>query len=228
MARVLQKEIGKLKRLILALGALVEENLHNAVRAITDRDDKLAQTVIERDAEIDQMEIDVEEEGLKILALHQPVAIDLRFIVSVLKINNDLERIGDLAGNIAERAVALASSDPVELPFDVQDMCEQVKLMLKKSLDALVNFDSDLARDVIGSDDQVDDLNRDVYDEVLSEMLRTPVRCPTLINFFTVSRGLERIADHATNIAQDVIYMLEGDIIRHKTAVPAPGAEGAS
>ncbi len=216
MTRILQTEIAKLKKMILGLSAMVENSLHQAVRAIEDRDERVARKVIAHDNTIDQMELEVEEEGLKILALHQPVAIDLRFIVAVLKINSDLERIGDLASNIAERAAALATDDHVDLPFDVRNMADKVKGMVKKSLDALVNLDVDLARQVITEDDEVDALNRGVYDEVLGEILNTPDQSPVLINFFTISRALERIGDHAVNIAQDVIYMLEGEIVRHR------------
>lgn len=216
MTRILQTEIAKLKKMILGLSAMVENSLHQAVRAIEDRDERVARKVIAHDNTIDQMELEVEEEGLKILALHQPVAIDLRFIVAVLKINSDLERIGDLASNIAERAAALATDDHVDLPFDVRNMADKVKVMVKKSLDALVNLDVALARQVITEDDEVDALNRGVYDEVLGEILNTPDQSPVLINFFTISRALERIGDHAVNIAQDVIYMLEGEIVRHR------------
>ena len=214
MARVLQKEIGTLKKHILELSAMVEEALHDAVGAFNERDEQLASKVIERDAEIDRTEIEVEEEGLKILALHQPVAVDLRFIVSVLKINSDLERIGDLAVNTAQRAIALCQSGPVDIPFDLVDMAARVKTMLKRSLDALVNFDAALAREVVGSDDDVDALNHDILDFARSEVLRGTEHAG-LIEFVSTARDLERIGDHAANIAKDVIYMLEGDIVRH-------------
>ena len=217
MPKILQREIDKLKKMILAVGAAVEESVNKSVVSIHDLDERLAQKVVDNDAQIDQMEIDVEEECLKILALHQPVAIDLRFIVAVLKINNDLERIGDLAVNISERAVMLARTDRVPYPAEmIDEMSAKVKAMLKKSLDSLVNLDAALAREVCASDDEIDLLNRKVFDVITQELDARPNSAASLIPILTVSRSLERIADHTTNIAQDVLYMLEGEIVRHK------------
>lgn len=217
MPKILQREIEKLKKMILAVGAAVEESVNKSVVAIHELDERLAQKVVDNDAQIDQMEIDVEEECLKILALHQPVAIDLRFIVAVLKINNDLERIGDLAVNISERAASLARTDRIQYPADIlEDMVMKVKVMLKKSLDSLVNLDAALAREVCASDDAVDDLNRKMFQVIGDKITEKPQAASALIQLLTVSRSLERIADHTTNIAQDVIYMLEGEIVRHK------------
>ena len=178
--------------------------------------------MIDRDAEIDQFEVDVEEEGLKILALHQPVAIDLRFIIAVIKINNDLERIGDLAVNIAERTLLLASQPPVAIAFDFNGLSAKAQTMLKKSLDALVNLDAGLARQVCAMDDDVDAINRNMYEQVRDAIRRHPEHTDAMIAHLTVSRCLERIADHATNIAEDVIYMTRGDIVRHQRASAAP------
>ena len=216
MSKLLFREIERLKRLILGLSASVEESLHRAVTAVQNRDAALAREVIDGDAEIDQIEIDVEEEGLKILALHQPVAIDLRFIVAVLKINSDLERIGDLAANMAERAIALSQMEPAAVPVDLTGMATQVKGMVKKVLDALVNLDTGLAREVCASDDVVDNAHREMYEHVREQIQAAPETADHLLSLLSVSRGLERIADHATNIAQDVIYMLEGEIVRHR------------
>ncbi|HIJ67763.1 MAG TPA: phosphate signaling complex protein PhoU [Planctomycetes bacterium] len=213
----MQNEIEKLKKRILSLCATVETNLWAAVRSIAERDSNRAQEVIQNDSKIDNMEIDVEEDCLKILALHQPVAVDLRFIVAVLKINNDLERIGDLAVNIAERAAYLADKPPVNMSFDFVDMAEKVQTMLKNSLDALVNLDTDLAHAVCGADDTIDALNRRVYLEVEKATKKNFDQIPSLLHLLSVSRHLERIADHATNIAEDVIYMVDGRITRHKT-----------
>ena len=213
----LQNEIEKLKKQILSLGALVEERLHMAVKAIKDRDDQLARQVIDGDPEIDQMEVDLEEECLKLLALHQPVAIDLRFIIAVLKINNDLERIGDLEVNIAERAAFLAVQPRFEFPFDFSAMTEKVKVMLKKCLDALVNMDVAIASEVCQLDDDVDECNREAYQQVSKMIKENPEQIECTIHLLSVSRHLERIADQATNIAEDVIYMIDGAIIRHKT-----------
>jgi phosphate transport system protein len=201
--------------MILKLSAVVEKNLYNAVNSISKHDVQLACSVIETELQINSDEIDVEEECLKILALHQPVAGDLRFIVAVLKINSDLERIGDLAVNIGKRAVALFSQRTVELPFDFSEMSEITSSMLRMSLDALVNFDGQLARSVRALDSKVDDINRQMYDQVKMKISENPKSVDLMINLLSISRYLERIADHATNIAEDVIYMIEGHIVRH-------------
>jgi phosphate transport system protein len=187
------------------------------VNSIDRRDVALAREVIDSDTEIDHTEISVEEECLKILALHQPVAIDLRFVVSCLKINSDLERIGDLAVNIAERSLFLIRSVRVDIPFDFVGMADKAQSMLKGALDALVNFDPDLARKVCAMDDEVDEINRQMYDLVKDAIRREPESLDSLIHLLSVSRHLERIGDHATNIAEDVIYMLTGEIVRHKS-----------
>jgi phosphate transport system protein len=210
----MQKEIENLKSKLLALCAAVEKSLCLAVQSVKERDAVLARSVIENDVHIDQMEIDVEEECLKILALHQPVAIDLRFIVTALKINNDLERIGDLAVNIAERSEFLAGQEP--MPFDFDAMAEKTQWMVTESLDSLVDMDCKRAYQVCAADDEVDALNRKMYKQVETSIVAHPTWAPALLHLLSVSRHLERIADHATNIAEDVIYMVEGRIIRHK------------
>jgi len=212
----LQREIERLKKKILSLGAFVEDNVRKAVKSIEERDSKLASQIIESDLEIDHAEVEVEEECLKILALHQPVAIDLRFVIAVIKINSDLERIGDLAVNIAEQAFFLAAHEKVDIPFDFAGMSEKAQRMLTMSLDALVRMDSALARTVCALDDEVDAMHRDMYGQVQDGIRRRPEQLESLTHLISVSRCLERIADHATNIAEDVIYMLEGEIVRHK------------
>ena len=213
----LQKEIENLKKDVLSLGADVEENVHKAVQSLRKRDSKLAEEIIAADYYIDRREVDLEEECLKILALHQPVAIDLRFVIAVLKINNDLERIGDLAVNIAEQAVFLTSKPPIDIPFDFAGMSDKTKVMLKNSLDALVNMDPKLARAVCAADDEVDAINRKMYGQVQEGIRKKIEQMESLIHYLGVARHLERIADHATNIAEDVIYMVDGEIVRHKT-----------
>jgi phosphate transport system protein len=177
----------------------------------------LARKIIDEDIQIDRTEVEVEEECLKVLALHQPVAIDLRFIVAVLKINNDLERIGDLAVNIAERSYFLASQPEINVSFDFTEMSNNTEAMLNKSLDALVNLSPALAHEVCISDDVIDNINRQMYLKIQDEIIKHPDRITALIHLLSISRHLERIADHATNIAEDVIYMIEGEIVRHKT-----------
>ena len=217
MAKHLQREIENLKKKILNLSARVETAVHDSTEAIEERDGDLAQRVIDNDIAIDQQEVEVEEECLKILALHQPVAIDLRFIIAVLKINSDLERIGDLAVNIAERAVFLATQPKPDISFDFVGMAQEAQSMLKKSLDALVNMSIELAQEVCAGDDTIDAMNRQMYLKVQDSILAHPEQIASLIHLLSVSRHLERIADHATNIAEDVIYMSEGQIVRHRT-----------
>lgn len=213
----LQREIENLKKDILTLGAMVEHSVREATQAIARRDENLARGVIEKDINLDRMEVEVEESCLKILALHQPVAIDLRFIIAVLKINNDLERVGDLAVNIAERALFLATQSEMNIDFDFTKMAVKTQEMLKKCLDALVNFNAQLAHEVCACDDEIDAMNRQMYLLVQDAISTCPNQVEALIHLLSVSRHLERIADHATNIAEDVIYMIEGEIVRHRT-----------
>jgi phosphate transport system protein len=217
MPKHLQKEIENLKKSILNLGARVEETVREATFAIEQRDGQLARKIIDQDYIIDQQEVTIEEECLKILALHQPVAIDLRFIITVLKINSDLERIGDLAVNIAERAVFLAAHPKPDIKFDFMKMAHAAKIQLKKSLDALVNLSVETARDVCVADDEIDAMNREMYLKVQQAIAGNPDQMESLIHMLSASRHLERIGDHATNIAEDIIYMIEGNIVRHKT-----------
>ncbi|MEN6497810.1 MAG: phosphate signaling complex protein PhoU [Thermoguttaceae bacterium] len=211
----LQKAIEKLKKDLLSLCAMVEEQVQRSLRALLERDEDLARQVEQRDVEIDQREVEVEEECLKTLALHQPVAGDLRFIVASLKINNDLERIGDLAVNVARKAVSFASQLPMEIPFNLAGMGEKTQEMLRDSLDALVNLDPKLANNVCARDDEVDRMKRAIRVRAEEMMRAEPDHVSPLLTLLAVSRNLERIADHATNIAEDVIYMVEGKIIRH-------------
>lgn len=216
MPRHLQREIEKLKRLLLTLCGIVEQSVSLATKSVSERDEQLANRVIDMDEDIDQLEVDIEEECLKILALHQPVAIDLRFVISVMKINNDLERVGDLAVNIAERTLFLASHIPIEQPYDLLEMATKSQLMLRLSLDALMNMDARLAHDVGLADDEVDAINRQMFVQIQDAIQRNPEHAQSLINYLSVSRNLERIADYATNIAEDVRYMITGEIVRHK------------
>lgn len=217
MSAHLQKEIDKLKKKLLSLSAIVEDTVFQVVRALRDRDAAAAQAVIDRDTEIDDREVDIEEECQKILALHQPVALDLRFIITVLKINAELERIGDATVNIAERVVFLVAEEPIDEPFDFPGMAGCAQRMLRKSLDALINQDVRGAYDVIAADDEVDAMNRRMYRQVEDGIRARPDRVESLIHLLGVSRSIERIADHATNISEDVIYLIEGNIVRHRT-----------
>ena len=210
------REITNLKKLVLALSAQVEDNVRQAVRAVTKRDLALAEVLIRGDHLVDQQEVTIEEECLKVLALHQPVAHDLRFLVAILKLNHSLERIGDLAVNIAKRAKYLAAQPRLDVPIDFMPIAEKAQAMLHKSLDALINMDINLAREVGVADDEVDALNREIYDRVKGLLRECPDDIETLIALLNISRHLERIADHASSIAEDVIYLIEGKIIRHQ------------
>ena len=215
MGKHLRRAIENLMNRLIALSARVEENVRLAVRAVEERDEELAQEALDMDAEIDQTEIDIEEECLQILALHQPVAIDLRYIVASLKINNDLERIGDLALDIAKHATRLIPAPLTVKTFNFCDLYKAVQGMLRDSLDSLVNLDPEKAFAVMRADDLVDEMNHDMCDAVLREIKKDPENAEILIQNMHISRRLERIADLATNIAEDLIYLTRGEIVRH-------------
>ena len=217
MAIHMNKEVDRLKRQLMDLCGKAVESFQEAVKSINTRDGNLARKVIAEDVIIDRMEVEVEEECLKVLALYQPVAIDLRFIVTALKMNNDLERIGDLAVDIAEHSEFLAKQEAMDIPFDFENMAQKAHAMLAKSLDSLVQMDCELAREVLAADDEVDEMNRRMYRLVKEEATRQSDNIEVMIHMLSVARHLERIADHATNIAEDVIYMVEGEIVRHKS-----------
>ena len=216
MTRYFQREIQKLKKRLLHLAATVEESLKTAIRAVTERDTTLAGEVVNRDNEIDQMEVELEEDCLKTLALHQPVAIDLRFLVAVLKINSDLERIGDLAVNIAKRTHQLARTSNTDIPFDLPGMLQLAIEMVKRAVDALIEMDAKSAGQVCCDDDDLDDRHRAAYSAVEQRIVERPEEAGYYITLLGISRNLERIGDHATNIAEDVIYMVDGEIVRHR------------
>jgi phosphate transport system protein len=219
MSQHLQKEIEKLKDKILKMSSVVEESVQKATISVTECNEKLAQSVIEKDNEIDRLEVDIEEECLKALVLYQPVATDLRFIIAVLKINNDLERVGDLAVNIAERAIFLAKLDKVCFPYDYIKMTDKSRGMLRRSIDALIKLDVKLACRVRAEDDEVDKMYSEIYSKVKEEITTKPEQINCLLHSLSIGRHLERIADHATNIAEDVVYLVDAEIIRHKPEV---------
>lgn len=215
MAHQIRQELEGLEKQLLTLTAVVEESVQQAVRALAERDRVLAQKVIDNDKQINRLEVDLEEECLKVLALHQPVANDLRMIVAVLKINNDLERIADQAANISARALAVSDGPKIACPLELDKMAVKVIDMLEKALDALVNADLELARTVLALDDEVDNIHSQNYQAFKDYVRQKPELVDIALNYLTVSRYLERIADLATNIAEDVIYLNEGVIIRH-------------
>jgi phosphate transport system protein len=218
MSKHLQRDLDNLQRDLLALAASVEDAIHKAIRALQERDPAPAQQVIAGDTQIDEEENHVEEECLKILALHQPVAVDLRRIAAALKINTDLERMADLAEDIAERALHLADLPQVPVPKKLQHMTDLTTTMVRHSLDAFVNLDSRQARRVCRLDDEVDRYNNEIIDELIHVMQESPEMVEPGLSLFSATRHLERIADHATNIAEDVVYLVEGNIIRHRSA----------
>ena len=222
----LQRDVDKLKQQILALSAEVESDVRTAVRAIEDRDEDLARQVVDREAQTNGMEVDVEEDCLKILALHQPVAADLRYIIAVLKINQDLERIGDLAVHIAERGLFLCEQPPINIPLRLGEMADKAQAMLKKVLDAFVNLNDAAAREVCADDREIDAINRDIFKQVKKAVAVSPASFETLLQIMHIARHLERIADHATNIAEDLIYLIEGRIVRHTQEVSDKATQG--
>lgn len=217
MAKHFQKELEKLKKRVLGLGAQVEDRLRLAGRAIESREIFDAERIIKSDYLIDEEEVEIEEECLKILALYQPVAVDLRFLIATIKINGELERIADEATNIAQRIKRIIQChNGCKIRYDYAEQVKRVQAMLNKGLDAMVNLDVDLAFKVLLLDDEVDTIHHEMYQQVKQDMLAAPAHVEYLMNKFLISRHLERIGDHATNIAEEVIYLVEGEIVRHK------------
>ena len=209
-------EMETIKSHILRLGTMVEEQLYHAILAVEEFDEKAAERVIANDDRIDQKEVEIEEECLKVLALHQPVAIDLRLLVAVMKINNDLERIGDMAVNIAETVHFFTDHrEDSRKGFQFQAMAEKARSQVRHALDALVNMDERLASDVCAKDDEIDEMHRAMYELVEERIQKNPALVGVYLRYLLISRNLERIGDHATNIAEDVLYMAKGRIFRH-------------
>ncbi|MCK4377774.1 MAG: phosphate signaling complex protein PhoU [Deltaproteobacteria bacterium] len=217
MSKHLQRELDNLKKELLLIASMVENATQKALTALVDRRQELAEEVIGKDFLINEKEVKIEEECLKILALYQPVAIDLRFIITALKVNNDLERVGDLAVNIAERAAFLSTQEMLAITLDFPNMAKNVQTMLAASLDALTRNDAELARKVIAMDDAVDLANHKMIKALRRQMQQNPTTIKRAIHLISSSGQLERIADLATNIAEDVIYMVEGEVVRHRT-----------
>jgi phosphate transport system protein len=210
-----EKELETLKGDLLTMASLVEEAIHNAIQSLVKRDSELIQKTFEGEDRINRLEIEIEEECLKLIALRQPMAADLRFITAAMKIITDLERMGDQAVNIAERAISLNEEPQLKPYIDIPKMAEIAQSMVKDVLDAFVNRDSKLARSVCERDDLMDGLNNQVFRELLTYMLSDPNTITRAVHLIIVSRCLERIADHATNIAEDVIFMVDALVIKH-------------
>jgi phosphate transport system protein len=214
----LERDLETLKKNILNLGNKVEKAINNAIKALVDRRPDLAEDVLDSDQEIDTSEVEIEEDCLKILALHQPVAKDLRFIISVLKVNNELERMGDQAANIALRARFLAENDPIQTPIDFNTMVESVQEMVHESLEALVNQDPERARAVTDMDEAVNTAHQTMFEGIQDTMAENPDTIERAIHTLLCSRYLERIGDLAKNISEDVIFLVEGKVLRHQLA----------
>lgn len=212
---VFDEELQHLKEKLLRMGSLVEDAIKNSIHALVERDNALAQKVIDNDRLVNTLDVEIDEESIRLIALRQPKATDLRFITMAMKITTDLERMGDFAVNIAERAIEL-NEEPVLKPYiDIPKMREIAESMIRDALNAFVKKDKHLALDVIMRDDQVDDLKRDVLQELALYMAKDPATVSRAMKVSFVAQYLERVADHATNIAEMVIYLVEGKIIRH-------------
>ncbi len=216
MTKHLHRDLEAVHQEILSLSAMVEDMIDQATTALLDRKHDIATTVIASDEKVDRREVRIEEDCLKILALHQPVAIDLRRIATVMKVNNDLERIADLAVNIAERALALDNFLQFPVPKKLKSMVSMSTQMVRNALDAFVVLDASAARSVLSMDDAIDELNLEIIRELQSLIQQQPDLVVPALHCFSASRHIERIGDHATNIAEDVIYLVEGDIVRHQ------------
>ncbi|MGH7391129.1 MAG: phosphate signaling complex protein PhoU [Candidatus Rokuibacteriota bacterium] len=218
MPRHFHEELDGLKQTLLAMGALVEDQIRRAMRALVERDEALAQDVIERDRQVNAYDIDVDEKCVELLALYQPTAGDLRFITTIMKIVTDLERIGDQAVNIAQRSLELNQEPQLKPYIDLPRMADKAQRMVKESLDAFVARDTELAREVCARDSEVDGIKEQIFRELLTYMMGDPKTIPRAIRLILISRFLERVADHATNIAEMVIFMVESKMVRHTLA----------
>jgi phosphate transport system protein len=218
MQRHFHEELEALKQTLLAMGGLVEDQIRRVMTALLERDSGLAQEVIDRDRQVNAYDVEVDEKCVELLALHQPTAGDLRFITTAMKIVTDLERIGDQAVNIGQRALELNAEPQLKPYIDLPRMAERAQRMVKESLDAFVARDTELARQVCAEDGAVDDLNHQIFRELLTFMMEDPKTIPRAIRLILIARFLERVADHATNIAEMVVYMVDSKMVRHTLA----------
>jgi phosphate transport system protein len=218
MERHFEKDLNELKERLLWMGSLAERAVHQAVHSVLDSDEQLAKRVLDEEDAINELQIEIDDRVVQLLALHQLMAVDLRLVLAVSRINNDLERIGDQAVNIAQRALELNREPQLKPYIDLPRMAEKAQAMVKESLDAFVGRDTDLARRVCAADSVVDALKEQIFRELLTFMMEDPRTIPRAIRLILVSRFLERVADHATNIAEMVVYMVDGKMVRHTLA----------
>ena len=221
-----QQELSQLKAELLQMAGLAERAIRNAIKALVERDTSLAERTIREDAQINNLELSIDDRCLKLLALHQPLATDLRFITSAMRINVELERIGDLAVNISERVISLNQEPQIKPYIDIPRMAEITQGMVRDVLDAFVKGDPQLARSVCQRDDEVDALNNQVFRELLTYMMGDSKTIARAVHLIIVSRCLERIADHATNIAEGVIFMTQAKVIKHHADASLAKIEG--
>lgn len=222
MARLLEHDLDALKENILKMGSLVEDAIQKSIKALTERNRDLAVAVLDGDRTVNTYDVEIEEECIRILALWQPKGSNLRFITTAIKIITDLERMGDLAVDVCERAVELLEEPPLKPYIDIPRMAEAAQKMLKDSLDAFIAKDADLALLVCERDDFVDNLNHQIFNELLVYMLQDPKNISRAVRITYIAKYLERIADHATNIAEMVVYMVKGKVIRHMECKATP------
>jgi len=215
MERTLDQQLSRIRQMLLRMGGLVEQMIDQAIQGLLRRDNTHAVKIPEQDAEVDQLEMDIDELCNTVLVRNQPAASDLRFLVAVMKINNDLERMGDSAVNIAQSVVQLNEQPPLKPYIDLPRMSSMAQQMVREALDAFVNRDADLARRVLSSDDEIDGLYKQIFRELLTFMIEDPKSVSRALHLLLIARNLERIADHATNISEDVIYYVEGRDVRH-------------
>jgi len=218
--RAYETQLGKLRSCLLEMGGLVEDQITQAIRSLTERDPVLAGATVQRDHTVNRLDVEIDELSMKLIALHQPAARDLRLITTALKITTDLERIGDLATHIAERAIELAAEPPVKPYVDIPRMADLASSMVHRSLDAFVREDVELALEVCSSDDAIDRMHDQLFRELLSFMADDPQAISRTMRLLFVSKYLERVGDHATNIAEMVIFLVRGTSIRHMDTVP--------
>jgi phosphate transport system protein len=209
------EELEDLQGRLLEMGSLVESAIHHSVMALVERSEEMARQVLRNEDRINHLEVEIDELAVRLLALQQPMAKDLRLLTAAIKINTDLERMGDLAVNIVERAIALMHRAPIKPLIDIPQMAHTVESMVRKSLDAFVKREPELARSVLLSDDVVDRLRDSIHNELVSFMQKDPTTIPQSLDLILVARHLERIADHATNIAEDTLFLVKGVDVRH-------------
>jgi phosphate transport system protein len=218
----LREELDELNDRLLEMSGLVEDSIARSVNAVVNRDNEAALTVFHNEARINKLEIQIDNIAIRLLALQQPVAVDLRFVTMSIKINNNLERMGDIAVNIAECALSLLGMPPLKPQIDIPYMAKLAQDMIRNSIDAFVRKDTDLARAVLRSDDAVDTLRDKMYAEIVKFMEEDPRRVHPGVDHLFIARGLERLADHATNIAEDVLFFVQGVDVRHHAEASPP------